>query len=415
MTDELTNGFRKLVSARAQSLMPSDFTRFFSSFFREHETQQEGFDLSIGNVCNIPVVQEVLHDALVHVSKNVNRITKYPGTQGYYPLNQKIVELIKKETGVTYDPEEIVLTNGACDSLYGVFYTFSNPGDYSCYCIPSFPYWSIASKAGVQSSLIIYKNPFDYSKTYGDIVAQKISANRKIRTVIINEPHNPIAKNLDKSQLYALRDACEEHHVFPVLDEVYRSFSDHWIGDVFDPNSTVMVDSFSKRFGMPGLRLGFVRMQKRYVPYFRASLANQVVGISMVTSLAADYILEHEKEYALAATISREIRERQRKLDSQLRKLDDGVISHVPEGGIYRLLDISGLDITPSDAAALLMKQGVKAVSGDKLLIHGIDQMRSPNILRLSVGGEPRTKEAGQIIVETFEKLPRIETLKNTY
>jgi len=400
------------ISQRAQSLMPTDFTRFFSSFFRENEqAKAEGFDLSIGNVCQIPAVEQVLQDALIHVSRNSRKLTKYPGTQGYFPLNEKLVELMKKETGVSFDPEEIVLTNGACDALYGSFYTFSSPGDYSCYCIPSFPYWSIAGKAGVKSSLIVYKNPFDYTTSYGDAVQRKIESNKRIKTVIINEPHNPIGKLLEPSQVNSLRDACVDNNVMPIFDDVYRSFTDSsWVGKDFDMNSAVIVDSFSKRFGMPGLRLGFARMPKKLVPYYRASLANQVVGINMITALVADYILEHEQENKLSRKIAREMSERQRKLDGQLKKLNSGIVSPRPDGGIYRLIELGELarkNVMPMDASALLMKNGVKTVPGDKLLVHGIDPERSPKLIRLSVGGEPNTRDAGQKIVEVLESVQK--------
>lgn len=410
-----TNG--RQFSARASHNMKSDLTLFFNSFFREHEAQDEAqdspdFDLSIGNVCHIPEVHEVLREALQYVAKKmVTRITKYPGTQGYFPLHQKIAEIVKKETGHSIEPEQIVLTNGALDALYHLFYTVCNPGDYCFYCLPSFPYWSPAGKAGVLSSLVIYSNPFNYSSTFGSLFAEKARTNKNIKLILLNEPHNPIGQNLERGELKIISDTCKDEQITLVADEVYRSFNnDDWCGKYIDINQSVMIDSFSKRFGMPGLRLGFVHAEGDYVKHIRASMANQVVGVNMLTALIADHVAEVALETNLMGKISKVIAHRQHLLDSSLKKLKNyGVISRKPDGSIYRLLmfdellESTGLSI--NDVHAALSRNMVKTVPGDKLISPGIDMSRGPKILRLSVGGEPRTAEAGERIMQTVEEL----------
>src|SRR3989344_567635 len=403
-----------MISRRAQHEMRSDLTKFFSSFFREYEqkTTNGMFDLSIGNVCGIPAVEETLLTALKHVGQKVSRLTKYPGTQGYFPLNQKIAELVKRETKKTVNPEDIILTNGALDGLYQLFYTMCNPGDYFYYCSPSFPYWSPADKAGVKSSVVVYKNPFDYAHTYGSIFQKKVQQNKLIKLAVVNEPHNPIGKSLEPEQIKILRDTANDNDVQIVLDEVYRSFAPEkkWIGESFD--NAVMVDSFSKRFGMPGLRLGFIHAPKEIVPYVRAGMANQVVGMNMLTALVADSVLETALTTNFTKFIAREIARRQSKLDNALRKISSyGVVTHRPEGGIYRLLAVDELvENNKMDALTVcqqLEKHHVKAVPGIKLFADGTDPVRSPKILRLSVGGEPHTEEAGEKIVEAIEEIGR--------
>ena len=403
------NGQLHGVSARAQLNMRSDLTQFFSSFFREYDApvQAAAFDLSIGNVCKIPEVHDVLRDALLHIAKHkLSRLTRYPGTQGYYPLNEKLALLIKKETKMDVSPDELVLTNGGIDGMYGLFYAFCDPGDYVFYSVPSFPYWSVADKAGIYSSFVAYRNPFDYPSTYGDLFAEKARLNSKIKLALISEPHNPISKHLEQAQVRVFRDTCDEQHIQPVLDDVYRSFNEHpWLGTSFD-SSLVIADSFSKRFGMPGLRLGFTRMPKEIVPYFRAPIANQVVGVNLFTALTADYVVEQALETKLTEHIAHEIRKRQDMLDLPLRKLGDyGVVSPKPDGGIYRLLVVDGFceatGMTAAEVAALLAQHGVKMVPADKIFPPGV---RASQVLRLSVGGEVNTKNAGKKILEIFRE-----------
>src|SRR3989344_7754435 len=403
-----------MISRRAQHEMRSDLTKFFSSFFREYEqkTTNGMFDLSIGNVCGIPAVEETLLTALKHVGQKVSRLTKYPGTQGYFPLNQKIAELVKRETKKTVNPEDIILTNGALDGLYQLFYTMCNPGDYFYYCSPSFPYWSPADKAGVKSSVVVYKNPFDYAHTYGSIFQKKVQQNKLIKLAVVNEPHNPIGKSLEPEQVNIFRDTAEDNNVQVILDEVYRSFASErrWIGESFD--NAVMVDSFSKRFGMPGLRLGFIHAPKEIVPYVRAGMANQVVGMNMLTALVADHVLDVALTTNFTKVISREIARRQNKLDKSLRKISSyGIVSHLPDGGIYRLLALNGIvESSKINAEQLCQRLGanhVKVVPGSKLFAYGTDPSRIAQVVRLSVGGEPRTAEAGEKIVETIEGIGR--------
>jgi len=399
-----------MVSERAKNLIESDYTKFFGRFIDDSVAKDKMYDLSVGNINRIKIVNDVLQSTLKNVMKKTSLLTKYPGTQGYKPLNEKICNLIKIETGKDVNPEEILLTNGGVDGIYNIAYSFCNPNDYCYYALPSFPYWSITDKAEVRSSVVVYNNPFRYKETFGTVFRQKVEKNDKIKMVILNEPHNPIGASINRDQVKIINEVCNENNILCVLDEVYRSFkiNKDWIGNHVDNN--ILLDSFSKRFGMPGLRLGFIHAPEKEIEYLRPSFANQAVGVNMFSLLLANEVLENAFKLNLVQKVSDEIKERQKNLDKHMKKLKKyDVISEQPDGGMYRLMllnkvkENTGLNAT--DICERLKQNNVKTVPGNKLFIYNSNPNKIPEIIRLSVGGDERTDEAGELIIKTFEEI----------
>ena len=197
-----------------------------------------------------------------------------------------------------------------------------------------------------------------------------------------------------------------------LYNERYRSFVDkgNWSGAELSPENMILVDSFSKRFALPGLRLGFVRLPQKLLRAYRACVANKCVGVSNVVVTMADRLLELFDFNKMSEKIRSEINDRQRKLDNVSIELERyGISSIKPEYGMYRIFMLRGFKEKTglgSDAlASELDKRGVKVLTESSFYPHNVNLSRVNDFIRVSVGGDPRIEEAGEVMLDTVRKL----------
>jgi len=388
-----------MVSIRSKKQLTADITAFFGDF-RDYDISDSSYNLGLGEIKCKNLLLEELEQYSDRVIKKISRLIGfYPGCQGYRPLNEKIAELIKIETGQDVKADEIILTNGAHDAITHAAFTYADVYNKILFPVPSFPYWSNTIRTLTSNEPIFCGNPDIFTHKLSDLIEKKID--KHVSMLILNNPHNPFGALLSKEQAIKINEIAKKNNVKILLDDVYRAFSKkEWIGNYFDLDNTIIVDSFSKRFGMPGLRLGFVRVPKHEVRYFRASVANHYVGINMATAVLADFILELYLNDKSLNNVPQEIAKRQIELDQSLRRLNNyGIISPKPEGGMYRVLYCNNSEKLCKE----LSKNNVVVKPARTSFPNNFSNI--PEFIRLSVGGEHRIKEAVDKIVEVIEKL----------
>ena len=385
-----------MISARARKQLTADVSNFFGTL-RDYSQQTDKYNLGLGEIsCRNKLLNEFENHS-DKVMKNITRLTRhYPGTQGYLPLNEKLAELIKLETGREVSPEEIVLTNGAYDAISHAIFTYADISNKVAFPVPSFPYWGNTVRTSTFNNPLLCRTPEDYSHNIARLVREGTDSN--VQLLILNNPHNPLGVSISKSQALELDDFVCETDMKIVLDDVYRAFnSEKWVGHHFEPEHVITVDSLSKRFGLPGLRLGFVHLPKEEVKFFRASLANHYVGVNMASVVLADSLLELFLNEPKLNNIPGIIARRQEELDSSLRKIK-GVNSPKPKGGMFRLMYCNN----PLSLQKKLADNNVIVKPSDESFPEEVKD--KPGFVRLSVGGEHRIKQAVEKIREVTEK-----------
>jgi aspartate/methionine/tyrosine aminotransferase len=378
-----------MISLRARKQMNADLTHFFKDF-KEYDTVENSYNLGLGEIiCKNRLLDELGQYSDI-ITKRISKFSSfYPGCQGYRPLNEKIAELIKLETKQEISPDEIILTSGAYDGLTQAVFTYADHGDKVMFPVPSFPYWSNTTRCITGYKAIFCRNQEAFNHL-GDMFEEQLDKNTSL--FILNTPHNPLGAFLPKEQACKIDELAQRNKIKIVLDDVYRAFSTRkWIGSCFDLDNTIIVDSFSKRFGMPGLRLGFVRVPKEELPYFRASVANQYVGVSLVSAVIADIVLTLHLNDKCLNNVPREIARRQEKLDAALCN-----VSPKPAGGMFRIVPCTD----SMKACDMLLKHNIRVTSGRACFPN---DFQGNEFIRLSVGGEPRIKEAARRLAEVIE------------
>ncbi|MBN1152333.1 MAG: aminotransferase class I/II-fold pyridoxal phosphate-dependent enzyme [Dehalococcoidia bacterium] len=264
-----------------------------------------------------------------------------PGEAGLRPL---IAEVTNQETGSRFTADQVVVTVGAKGAIDTVMRAILDPGDA---VVILAPYWVtypevVAICGGV--SVCVECTPDlhpDLEKT-----AAAVKANRT-KAVLYSSPSNPTGVVYTSEELAGLARIAREAGIWLIADEIYREFgfdgkkppSIFSIPEPYD--KTVLIDGPSKRFGMPGWRLGFIAG-----PAELAKAANALLGHTSNASRPIQHAVEvaYKSERARQATASM-VSRYQKNRDIFVAGLNaiEGVKCPVPEGAFYCFADVSGL------------------------------------------------------------------------
>jgi aspartate aminotransferase len=195
--------------------------------------------------------------------KSMNEgFTKYTPSGGLPELKKVIAEKLKRDQGLDYKPNEIIVTNGAKHGLYTLFQVLLNEGDE---VIIPIPYWvSYPEQVKLAGGEPVYVEGLEANsfKITPDQLREKISS--KTRAVIINSPSNPTGMVYSREELKALGDICLEHGILIISDEIYEKLiygdTQHVsIAELSDElkEQTIIINGVSKSHSMTGWRIGY--------------------------------------------------------------------------------------------------------------------------------------------------------------
>lgn len=333
----------------------------------------------------------------------------YPPVNGYQDLREAISAKFKKENGLTYSADQIVVSNGAKQSIINVMLSIINPGDE---VIVLSPYW-VSYTAAVElaeGTPVLVKGGIedDFKATAAQI---KAAITPKTRAMIFSSPCNPTGSVFTKEELEAIAAVLKDRKDIVVLsDEIYEhiNFSGgHTSIGTLDGmlERTVTINGMAKGFAMTGWRVGYIG-----APTWIAKAANKMQGQltsancsiaqrATLTALTTDLTptIEMTKEYG-----------KRRQIVYDLLSQIPGFKVNMPQGAFYFFPDISAyfgksdgkMTINNSDDFCLYMlgEARVSLVSGDAF--------GDPNCLRLSyAASESDLREAMVRIKEAAAKL----------
>ncbi len=188
--------------------------------------------------------------------------TKYTPSGGTAELKEAIAAKFQRENGLSYTPEQIVVTTGAKHALYNLFQVLIDPGDEVV--IPA-PYWvsyvEQVKLAGGQP-VIIDTTEADGFKVQPEQLEKAITDRTKL--FLLNSPSNPTGAVYSRDELAAVGDVCLRHGIGIVSDEIYERLiydgvehtSIAAISDDLYAN-TFVVNGVSKTYSMTGWRIGY--------------------------------------------------------------------------------------------------------------------------------------------------------------
>jgi aspartate aminotransferase len=343
---------------------------------------------------------DFIKDAAIEaINQNYN---SYSPVDGYVELKEAICTKFQRDNGLTYEPNQIVVSTGAKQSIVNVAQILLNPGDEVL--LPA-PYWVSYSAIAILSEAKFVEIPSSIDNDFKITPAQLEAAiTPKTKMVFFNSPNNPSGSMYSEQEYRALAVVLEKHpKIFILSDEIYehinygaKNFSFAAIENMYD--RTITVNGLAKAFAMTGWRIGYIG-----APQWIAKACTKMQG--QVTS-GANCIAQRAAITAVLAPVSKvqymvdEFKIRRDIVVSLLREID-GFKVNVPEGAFYVFPDISaffgktidGIKIENANDFSLfiLEKANVATVTGDAF--------GAPNCIRMSyAASELQLREAIQRI-----------------
>jgi aspartate aminotransferase len=302
--------------------------------------------------------------------------SKYPPVPGYADLREAISKKFKEENGISYSPDQIIVSAGAKHSLINVILSIVNPGDE---VIILAPYWVSYYDQIIfaEGKPVIIKATIENDFK---ITAEQLEAaiTAKTRLIIFNSPSNPTGMVYSREEMEKIARVVVKHEgVFIISDEIYEHiiFTGEHISMAsfnFIYDRVITVNGVSKGYAMTGWRIGYIG-----APLWIAKACNKLQGqfTSGVCSIAQRAALAAIQGKGDSQKIMKAAFLRRRDLICGLLKEIKGLKVRIPEGAFYVMPEISyyfgksdgETRITSSDELALYLldKAQVATVGGD--------------------------------------------------
>ncbi len=393
------------LSDRLQRLAPSA-TLAMSQ--KSSEMKANGIDvinMSVGEPdFNTP--EHIKEAAKKAVDENYSRYSPVPG---YADLREAIVEKLKRENGLDYTTGEVLVSNGAKQSVCNTLMALVNDGDEVI--IPA-PYWvsypQMVKLAG--GTPVIVEAGFSQNfKMTPEQLEKAITP--KTRMIILCSPSNPTGSVYSKEELAGLAEVIKRHDdLFVLADEIYEHIN--YVGRHESiaqfpgmKERTIIVNGVSKAYAMTGWRIGYIAAPEWIVKGCNKLQGQYTSGPCSVSQKAAEFAYTASQE---CVEEMRQAFERRRDLIVKLAKDIPGLEVNVPEGAFYLFPKCSSfygktdgetVINSSSDLAMYLLEKGHVATVGG-------DAFGDPECFRMSYAtSDENIVEAMRRIKETLSRL----------
>lgn len=340
------------------------------------------------------------------IDENYSRYSPVPG---YPDLRKAIVAKLKNVNGLEYGINEILVSNGAKQSVCNTVMALCNDGDEVI--IPA-PYWvsypQMAKLAGAEPVIVNAGFEQDFKMTPEQLEA---AITPKTRMLILCSPSNPTGSVYSQEELDALAKVILSHEELYVLaDEIYEHIN--YVGKHASiakaegmRERTIIVNGVSKAYAMTGWRIGYIAAPEWIVKGCNKLQGQYTSGPCSVSQKAA------EAAYTMDQTCVETMRQafqRRRDLIVELAKDIPGLEVNVPEGAFYLFPKCSSfygkacgdkVINNSTDLAMFLLEEGHVATVGG-------DAFGDPECFRMSYAtSDDNIREAMKRIKETLAKL----------
>jgi aspartate aminotransferase len=265
----------------------------------------------------------------------------YPPVPGYQDLREALAAKYQKENNVPYKAENIVVSNGAKQSIANAMIALLNPGDEVIVFSPFWVSYDALVRLAEGKPVFVkgeIENDFKVSaKQLEDAVTSKTKA------VIFSSPCNPTGSVFLANELEAIAKVIVKHNLIAIADEIYEhiNYTGERVSIATFPGMlerTITVNGFAKGFAMTGWRVGYIA-----APKWIADGCNKVQG--QVTSANCS-IAQRAALAAITGDITPTNKmvdeyKRRREIVYQLLKDIPGVKTNLPQGAFYFFPDIS--------------------------------------------------------------------------
>jgi aspartate aminotransferase len=334
--------------------------------------------------------------------------TKYPAQDGARALKEAIQRKFKRENGLDYALDEIMVANGGKQVIMNAMLASCDPGNEVI--IPA-PYWisyaDMAKLAGGVPVPVACPQNNGFRLRPEDLEA---AITPKTKWLLLNFPSNPTGAACSRAEMQALADVLLRHpHVWVLTDDMYE----HLVYDDFEfctiaeveprlKDRVLTVNGVSKTYAMTGWRIGFCGGPRELIKAMVNMQGQLTAGVSTVGQAAAAAALDGPQDLVKERAA---IYKARRDMVVEMLNASSGIVCHKPEGAFYVFPNIAGClgktsaggrrIATDADFALALIEEKHVAV------VHGAAYGMSP-YLRISYATETEALREACMRIQDF-------------
>ncbi len=338
--------------AKAAKRLPKGFetiNEFFNYVYNDEEMIWMG-----QNTNHLHEENNIMYSMLDSV-KNKD-YCKYPPPEGFPELKN----LILQDLGLT-EGYDILVTAGGTESLYLCMNDILEPTDNVITCDPGYLIIdNFASRfADHVKSIPIYNKECNYKLT-PELVRENMDENTKIISLV--DPLNPLGSCYTKEEIKEFADIAIDNELYLLHDITYRDFArNHHLVAKYAPENTVTVYSFSKIYGMAGLRIGALISAPDVVDSIKTIVINDL-GTNVVAQKGALAALKSKPEWL--GRIRETTRNNQKIIKKAVDNVEGAFLPVYPSDGNMFVIDLVETGVEPVDIAEYLLKKKIFAREG---------------------------------------------------
>ncbi len=336
---------------------------------REHG--EAVINLGIGE----PKNKTPLHAILASAAKLTSGEVKYVPIDGIPSLKKAVIRYTEENYDRLVAPENVIITNGAKQSLFNVIYSILNPQDEVIVIAPYWVSYPEIVKMCMGRPVIVTPEDGTFTPRFEDVEKAVTSFTRAI---IVNSPNNPSGVIYPPALIEKLVDLCERRGIYLICDDIYHKLT-------FDHNEAVPANRFTKRdiedshiivvngvaklYGMTGFRVGWVVAPRELVRVMTNVTAQTTSGVSPVSQAAAEGALNGLQSVVEALRLQIQ---NNRDVLLQEFKSFNGARLIEPQGTFYALPDLRAFSSNSVEISRFLLKKAmVVTVPGKEFGMEG--------------------------------------------
>lgn len=328
-------------SDKFKSISPSPTLTIDSKF---KQMKAEGMDV-VGFGCGEPdfdTPQHIKEAAILAINQG---FTKYTPASGTLALKQAVVRKFKRDNGLDYTTDQIIISNGAKHSLMNAFGAILNPGDEVI--IPA-PYWvSYPEMVKLNDGIPVIletKEENNFKFTARELISA-ITPNT--RAFILNSPSNPTGMVYTAEELREIAQIAVEYNLYIISDEIYehltygktKHVSIASFGEAVK-NLTIVINGVSKTYSMTGWRIGYLAAPTPIAKMIASVQSHATSNPNSIAQVAAAVALDGPTDDLVK--MKEAFKERRDYMVKRINSIN-GVSCVEPDGAFYVMMNIEGL------------------------------------------------------------------------
>ena len=328
-------------------------------------------NLGIGEPKNKTPISAVLASGAKLTSGEV----KYTPPDGLPSMKKAVIRYTEENYNRLVAPENVIITNGAKQSLFNIFYSILNPQDEVIVIAPYWVSYNEMIKMCLGIPVVVTPEDGTFTPRFEDIQRAVTSSTRAI---IVNSPNNPSGAIYPDELIEKIVNLCEKNGIFMICDDIYHKLTfDRNVATpayAFTKNDVenshvIVVNGVAKLYGMTGFRLGWVVAPRELVKVMTNVLAQTTSCVSPIAQAAAEGALNGLQSVVEALRLQIQ---NNRDVVLQEMKTFTGARLIEPKGTFYALPDLRAFNGNSVELSRFLLKKAlVVTVPGKEFGMEG--------------------------------------------